>query len=94
MLEEVEEEADNSRGRTVFPPGTLAEGYFNAFFKEECKLGMGANGSVFLCAVCINVTVSVYSSLLSVLSSTCLTGMHLVTLPLRRSLLANRIRIC
>ncbi|KAJ3926733.1 MAG: kinase-like domain-containing protein [Lentinula lateritia] len=50
MLEEVEEEADNSRGRTVFPPGTLAEGYFNAFFKEECKLGMGANGSVFLCA--------------------------------------------
>ncbi|KAJ3894666.1 kinase-like protein [Lentinula edodes] len=49
-LEEVEEEADNSRGRTVFPPGTLAEGYFNAFFKEECKLGMGANGSVFLCA--------------------------------------------
>ncbi|KAJ3906702.1 hypothetical protein F5879DRAFT_1008704 [Lentinula edodes] len=49
-LEEVEEETDNSRGRTVFPPGTLAEGYFNAFFKEECKLGMGANGSVFLCA--------------------------------------------
>ncbi|KAJ4477160.1 kinase-like domain-containing protein [Lentinula aciculospora] len=39
----------NNRGRTVFPTGTLAEGYFNAFFKEECKLGMGANGSVYLC---------------------------------------------
>jgi len=33
----------------VFPPDSMAEGYFNAFFKEEWKLGMGANGSVFLC---------------------------------------------
>jgi serine/threonine protein kinase len=33
------------------PPGygVLADGYFNAFFREEKKLGMGANGSVFLC---------------------------------------------
>ncbi|KAJ3714285.1 kinase-like domain-containing protein [Lentinula raphanica] len=45
-----EEDAEESmRGRPVFPAGTLAEGYFNAFFKEECKLGMGANGSVYLC---------------------------------------------
>lgn len=29
----------------------MADGYFKAFFKEECKLGMGANGSVFLCQV-------------------------------------------
>lgn len=29
-----------------------AEGYYEAFFKEEHKLGMGANGSVFLCQVC------------------------------------------
>ncbi|KAF8590739.1 kinase-like protein [Ramaria rubella] len=28
---------------------TMAEGYFAAFFKEEHRLGMGANGSVFLC---------------------------------------------
>lgn len=27
----------------------MAEGYFKAFFQEEYKLGMGANGSVFLC---------------------------------------------
>ncbi|KAJ3988912.1 kinase-like protein [Lentinula detonsa] len=46
---EMEDARENNRGRTVFPAGTLAEGYFNAFFKEECKLGMGANGSVYLC---------------------------------------------
>ncbi|KAG8966342.1 putative serine/threonine-protein kinase iks1 [Tulasnella sp. 419] len=27
----------------------MAEGYFEAFFKEEKRLGMGANGSVWLC---------------------------------------------
>ncbi|GJE86683.1 serine/threonine protein kinase-like protein [Phanerochaete sordida] len=27
----------------------MAEGYFKTFFQEECRLGMGANGSVFLC---------------------------------------------
>ena len=32
---------------------TMAEGYFSAFFKEDCRLGMGANGSVFLCQVSI-----------------------------------------
>ena len=29
----------------------MAEGYFKTFFQEEFKLGMGANGSVFLCQV-------------------------------------------
>jgi hypothetical protein len=29
----------------------MAEGYFKAFFQEETRLGMGANGSVFLCQV-------------------------------------------
>lgn len=29
----------------------MAEGYFSAFFREECRLGMGANGSVYLCQV-------------------------------------------
>lgn len=33
----------------VFSVETMAEGYFDAFFREERKLGMGANGSVFLC---------------------------------------------
>ncbi|KIL59939.1 hypothetical protein M378DRAFT_84482 [Amanita muscaria Koide BX008] len=36
-------------GRNGFPAEAMAEGYFKAFFQEEYKLGMGANGSVFLC---------------------------------------------
>ena len=35
----------------VFTPESMAEGYFKAFFHEEARLGMGANGSVFLCQV-------------------------------------------
>jgi hypothetical protein len=31
------------------PMQGMAQGYFNAFFREEYRLGMGANGSVFLC---------------------------------------------
>ena len=34
-----------------FEARSMAEGYFEAFFKEEFRLGMGANGSVFLCQV-------------------------------------------
>ena len=34
-----------------FRPTNMAEGYFEAFFQEECRLGMGANGSVYLCRV-------------------------------------------
>ncbi|KAF9787814.1 kinase-like protein [Thelephora terrestris] len=34
---------------STFAAETMAQGYFNTFFEEECKLGMGANGSVFLC---------------------------------------------
>jgi len=33
----------------AFSADNMAEGYFKAFFKEEGRLGMGANGSVFLC---------------------------------------------
>ena len=36
---------------TVFTPESMAEGYFKAFFQEEARLGMGANGTVFLCQV-------------------------------------------
>ncbi|TFK47510.1 kinase-like protein [Heliocybe sulcata] len=32
-----------------FTPSTMAQGYFARFFKEECRLGMGANGTVYLC---------------------------------------------
>lgn len=39
------------RDDTVFTPESMAEGYFKAFFQEEARLGMGANGSVFLCQV-------------------------------------------
>jgi hypothetical protein len=35
----------------AFPADKMAEGYFKTFFQEEVKLGMGANGSVFLCQV-------------------------------------------
>lgn len=37
-----------SNGRP-FGTDAMAEGYFDTFFREEKKLGMGANGSVFLC---------------------------------------------
>ncbi|KIM42420.1 hypothetical protein M413DRAFT_444837 [Hebeloma cylindrosporum] len=41
---------DASRSTTsAFPAEKMAEGYFKTFFQEEFKLGMGANGSVFLC---------------------------------------------
>jgi hypothetical protein len=38
--------------KPAFKADAMAEGYFKAFFQEECKLGMGANGSVYLCQVC------------------------------------------
>jgi hypothetical protein len=34
-----------------FGDSSMAQGYFAAFFKEERRLGMGANGSVYLCQV-------------------------------------------
>ncbi|KAG6334995.1 hypothetical protein ID866_4096 [Astraeus odoratus] len=34
---------------SAFPREALAEGYFKKFFQEEYRLGMGANGSVYLC---------------------------------------------
>ncbi|PBK94805.1 kinase-like protein [Armillaria gallica] len=40
-------EADDGAG--TFSAEALANGYFKAFFTEESKLGMGANGSVYLC---------------------------------------------
>lgn len=45
-----EESNDNSSERP-FRAENMAEGYFRAFFQEECRLGMGANGSVYLCQV-------------------------------------------
>ncbi|KAK0183982.1 kinase-like domain-containing protein [Armillaria mellea] len=36
-------------GAGAFSAEALANGYFKAFFTEESKLGMGANGSVYLC---------------------------------------------
>ena len=37
--------------QSAFRAENMAEGYFKAFFQEVCRLGMGANGSVFLCQV-------------------------------------------
>ncbi|EDR06625.1 uncharacterized protein LACBIDRAFT_299595 [Laccaria bicolor S238N-H82] len=36
-------------GTSAFPAEKMAEGYFKTFFQEEYRLGMGANGSVYLC---------------------------------------------
>jgi len=55
---------------SAFPTDKMAEGYFKAFFQEEYKLGMGANGSVFLCQVHIcafSLTVANYLRLQHVL---------------------------
>lgn len=38
-------------GGGAFAAEAMASGYFKAFFQEECRLGMGAYGSVFLCQV-------------------------------------------
>ncbi|KAI0674365.1 kinase-like protein [Trametes maxima] len=38
-----------SAGPSAFRADNMAEGYFKAFFQEVCRLGMGANGSVYLC---------------------------------------------
>lgn len=46
-ITEASAEAGSSDG--AFPAEAMAQGYFKAFFQEECRLGMGANGSVFLC---------------------------------------------
>ncbi|KIY47862.1 kinase-like protein [Fistulina hepatica ATCC 64428] len=42
---------DNGSGSNppAFTSVNMAQGYFEMFFEVECKLGMGANGSVFLC---------------------------------------------
>ncbi|EGO03307.1 hypothetical protein SERLA73DRAFT_46206 [Serpula lacrymans var. lacrymans S7.3] len=40
---------ESRRRRPTFPREAMAEGYFRAFFQEEYRLGMGANGSVYLC---------------------------------------------
>jgi hypothetical protein len=37
--------------RRRFGEDSMAQGYFTAFFKEEKRLGMGANGTVYLCQV-------------------------------------------
>lgn len=46
--------------QSTFPAENMAEGYFKAFFTEECKLGMGAYGSVFLCQVSGVLTTLLY----------------------------------
>jgi glutaredoxin len=44
--------------RSTFPAEAMAEGYFKAFFQEETRLGMGANGSVYLCQVFLSARCS------------------------------------
>lgn len=46
--------AEASAGPSAFRADNMAEGYFKAFFHEVCRLGMGANGSVYLCQVCLH----------------------------------------
>lgn len=42
-IDEGEEEEEEAESRDV-----PARGYYDRFFKEECRLGMGAEGSVYL----------------------------------------------
>ncbi len=42
---------DTRSTKGAFPAEKMAEGYFKTFFQEEYKLGMGANGTVYLCQV-------------------------------------------
>lgn len=46
---------NGAEGSRTFPAEVMAEGYFGSFFQEECKLGMGAYGSVYLCQVRLTV---------------------------------------
>ncbi|KAL1676459.1 kinase-like domain-containing protein [Schizophyllum commune] len=48
-LSDGDPEDEDEPGERVFPKEAMAEGYFKTFFQEEEKLGMGANGSVYLC---------------------------------------------
>lgn len=48
---EVGDDTDGDTQANTFRPESMAEGYFKAFFREEARLGMGANGSVYLCQV-------------------------------------------
>ncbi|KAJ3532505.1 hypothetical protein NM688_g7411 [Phlebia brevispora] len=46
---------ESTEGKNLpFSASNMAEGYFEAFFQEECRLGMGANGSVYLCRHVLN----------------------------------------
>ncbi|KIP06309.1 hypothetical protein PHLGIDRAFT_107158 [Phlebiopsis gigantea 11061_1 CR5-6] len=43
------ERSQNNASDVPFRAESMAEGYFSAFFQEEYRLGMGANGTVYLC---------------------------------------------
>lgn len=47
--------AQRDADREPFRADSMAEGYFKTFFQEECRLGMGANGSVYLCQACVSL---------------------------------------
>jgi hypothetical protein len=53
LFDDEEPPASASEQSSAFPADKMADGYFQRFFQEEYKLGMGANGSVFLCQVSI-----------------------------------------
>jgi hypothetical protein len=63
-------------GPTAFASGTMAEGYFETFFREEKRLGMGASGSVYLCQVSVHA--DPVCCLLTLVHSMSLMGTHLV----------------
>lgn len=62
---------DSSNGGRAFRADNMAEGYFKAFFREEGRLGMGANGTVYLCQVTIRV-LQLWGRLITTLLSACL----------------------
>ncbi|THH08743.1 hypothetical protein EW146_g8898 [Bondarzewia mesenterica] len=60
----------HARNGESLKPGSMAEGYFNAFFREEARLGMGANGSVYLCQVRLLIYLKTYLTRLGAMIAT------------------------
>ncbi|KAG8844638.1 putative serine/threonine-protein kinase iks1 [Serendipita sp. 411] len=50
----VNEDSRPTTPQPRFSENSMAQGYFTAFFKEEKRLGMGANGTVYLCQHILN----------------------------------------
>lgn len=65
------DDSQTAQDGTPFRAENMAEGYFKAFFQEECRLGMGANGSVYLCQVSSSIKDSELYRMYSIATIAC-----------------------